>query len=146
MQYTLSNGVDRASLVGFTLDSLPIYPRLVDGFPLDFRRSRRSWIFTFSKCRPRETPRGRSLTTPTMRTTANCPWKAAILVDEDGRAVLTDFGSCSVIWNPEDIPQQIIRWCAPEVLGSDKVSGTRPTYASDVFSFGMVILEVGSNG
>lgn len=57
---------------------------------------------------------------------------------------MTDFGSCSVVWNPEDIPQQIIRWCAPEVLGSDKVSGTRPTYASDVFSLGMVVLEVGT--
>ena len=58
----------------------------------------------------------------------------------------TDYGSTSVVWNPEDISQQIIRWCAPEVLGGDKVSGMRPTYASDVFSFGMVVLEVGSSG
>ncbi|KAF9642658.1 kinase-like protein, partial [Thelephora ganbajun] len=34
------------------------------------------------------------------------------------------------------------RWCAPELLGGDVVSATRPTYASDVFSFGMVVLEV----
>jgi serine/threonine protein kinase len=68
------------------------------------------------------------------------------LVNDDGQAMLTDFGSTSVVWNPEDISQQIIRWCAPEVLGGDAVSGTRPTYASDVFSFGMVVLEVGSSG
>jgi len=67
---------------------------------------------------------------------------AAILVNDRGRAVLTDFGSNSVVWNPEDIPKQIIRWCAPEVLGSEKVSGTPPTYASDVFSLGMVVLEI----
>jgi len=67
---------------------------------------------------------------------------AAILVNDDGRAMLTDFGSCSVVWNPEDISLGIIRWCAPEVLGGDKVSVTRPTYASDVFSFGMVVLEI----
>ena len=57
--------------------------------------------------------------------------------------MLTDYGSTSVVWHPEDISQQAIRWCAPEVLGGEKVSGTRPTYASDVFSFGMVALEVG---
>ena len=72
--------------------------------------------------------------------------KTAILVNDDGRAMLTDFGSCSVVWNPGDIPHQTIRWCAPEVLGSEKVSGTQPTCASDVFSFGMVILEVGLSG
>ena len=67
------------------------------------------------------------------------------MVNGDGRAVLTDFGSCSVDWNPEGVPQKIIRWCAPEVLGGDNVSGSRPTYASDVFSFGMVVLEVGTS-
>jgi len=65
-----------------------------------------------------------------------------ISVDDDGQAILTDFGSSSVVWDPEEISQQVIRWCAPEVLGDEKVSGIRPTYASDVFSFGMVALEV----
>ena len=60
--------------------------------------------------------------------------------------MLTDYGSASLLWNSEDISQQIARWCAPEVLGGDKVSRTPPTYASDVFSFGMVVLEVGSRG
>ena len=77
---------------------------------------------------------------------ADCLWKGAIFVNDDGRAMLTDYGSTSVVWNPEDMSQQTIRWCAPEVLGGDKVSGTRPTYASDVFSFGMVVLEVGPSG
>lgn len=58
--------------------------------------------------------------------------------------MLTDYGSTSVVWDPEDISQQIIRCCAPEVLG--KAFGTRPTCASDVFSFGMVVLEVGPSG
>jgi len=57
--------------------------------------------------------------------------------------VLADFGSCSVVWNYEDT-LQIIRWCAPEVMGSEKVSGILPTFASDVYSFGMVVLEVSS--
>lgn len=59
--------------------------------------------------------------------------------------MLTDFGSASVVWNSEDISREMVRWCAPEVLGGDVVSGTRPTYASDVFSFGMVVLEVSFN-
>lgn len=81
-----------------------------------------------------------------MMIVANCFRKAVIFVSDDGRAMLTDFGSCSVTWNSEDIPQQLIRSCAPEVLGSDKVSGVQPTHASDVFSFGMVVLEVGLSG
>jgi len=100
MQYTLSEGVDRASLIlditeglGYLHSQSVIHGRL----------------------------RG-----------------AAILVNDDGRAVLTDFGSCSVVWNPEDTS----RWCAPEVLGGGGVSGTWPTYSSDVFSFGMVVLEI----
>lgn len=64
-----------------------------------------------------------------------------ILVNDEGRAMLTDFGSCSVAWNLGDV-SQIIRWCAPEVLGNVENPGTAPTYASDAFSFGMVALEV----
>jgi len=33
MQYILNEGIDRASLVGFFLDFLPVPPRLADVFP-----------------------------------------------------------------------------------------------------------------
>jgi serine/threonine protein kinase len=145
-QYTLNNGVDRASLVSFIPDSLPTPPNLTGAVPSDFGCSRRSWIFTLSKRHPWETQRGESSATSATRIATDCLRKAAVLVNGDGRAMLTDFGSCSVVWDPENLPQQIVRWCAPEVLGSNGVSGTPPTYASDVFSFGMVVLEVGLTG
>ena len=114
---------------------------------LDLRYSRWPWVFTLSKRRPWETPRGEPSTRAyAPRIVTNFVCKAAILVNGDGLAVLTDFGLCSVVWNPNGIPREIIRWCAPEVLGSDEVSGTQPTYASDVFSFGMVILEASLPG
>jgi len=65
-----------------------------------------------------------------------------ILIDQDGRALLTDFASPSITWTSQDASGQAARWCAPEVLGNDPLSGTPPTLASDIFSFGMVVLEV----
>lgn len=70
--------------------------------------------------------------------------KSSILIDQDGRAILTDFASPSIAWSYQDASQQTARWCAPEVLGSDPLSGTRPEFASDIFSFGMVVFEVTS--
>jgi serine/threonine protein kinase len=68
--------------------------------------------------------------------------KSAVSIDQDGRALLTDFASPSIAWGYQDVSKQTARWCAPEVLGNDSLSGIRPTFASDVFSYGMVVLEV----
>ncbi|KAK1944044.1 Ankyrin repeat domain-containing protein 50 [Phytophthora citrophthora] len=68
-----------------------------------------------------------------------------ILIGSDGRAKLTDFGlSTTVSKEPEEDPKDngnlgAIRWKAPEVLRGEKA-----TFASDIYSFGMCILEAAS--
>lgn len=72
-----------------------------------------------------------------------------ILVGADGRAKLTDFGLSSLVGQHDQEPgaeEQVdggkshpigaVRWKAPEVL-----RGERASFASDVFSFGMCIIE-----
>ncbi|GMF59676.1 unnamed protein product [Phytophthora fragariaefolia] len=64
-----------------------------------------------------------------------------ILIDGHGIAKLTDFGLSSLNEpDSEMAPGQLvtgaIRWRAPEVL-----QGGHPTFASDIYSFGMCILE-----
>ena len=62
-----------------------------------------------------------------------------ILVDDSGHASITDFGlaqdTSGVVSKPERLS---VRWSAPEVLAE---TGT-PSIESDVFSFGMVMVEV----
>lgn len=62
-----------------------------------------------------------------------------ILVDGSGRARITDFGlaqdTLRVVTKPE---RQNMRWTAPEALAE---TGT-PSMEADVFSFGMVMVEV----
>lgn len=76
-----------------------------------------------------------------------------ILVGADGRAKLTDFGLSSLanqrVQEPDaedqvdggkSHPVGAVRWKAPEVL-----RGERASFASDVFSFGMCIIEAVSS-
>lgn len=66
-----------------------------------------------------------------------------IMVDALGNARITDFGLAAIIRDPNsrtsatDDHHQTPRWTAPEILQSGS-----PTKESDVFSFGMVIIEV----
>ena len=65
-----------------------------------------------------------------------------ILVDDSGRARITDFGisrdTLSVAFVPD---AQSLRWTAPEVLAKTST----PSTEADVFSFGMVMFEVHYN-
>ena len=69
------------------------------------------------------------------------------MVDGSGNARITDFGLSSFAQSsrsPKNIPNadcHTARWCAPELLMSDDPASEE----SDVFSFGMVVIEV-SNG
>lgn len=69
------------------------------------------------------------------------------MVDESGNARITDFGLATIardsnsLTNNSNDQGNTIRWSAPEVLGSDKAV----IKESDVFSFGMVIIEVGGD-
>lgn len=72
---------------------------------------------------------------------------ANILVNANGEAALTDFGLCAVIavaGQPSTFTSNgggSVRWMAPELLiPSEGV--LNKTRASDVYSFGSVILEV----
>ena len=67
-----------------------------------------------------------------------------ILVDDAGRARITDFGLARVTQNPDSIRSasdehgHTARWTAPEILNEQ---GTHSKEA-DVFSFAMVMVEV----
>ena len=70
--------------------------------------------------------------------------KANILVGEDGRARLTDFGLASVVRRDgsvvslQDADRGIgATWAAPEVL-----KGEAATREGDIFAFAMVVIEV----
>ena len=66
------------------------------------------------------------------------------MVDESGNARITDFGPATVARDSDSLmsvaDDQIYtsQWTAPEILGS----GASTSMASDVFSFGMVVIEV----
>lgn len=70
-----------------------------------------------------------------------------ILVDGSGSARIADFGVATFARDPcphmsgSEKDWHTARWCAPELSLSDQPA----TKKSDVFSFGMVMIEVGSN-
>ena len=66
-----------------------------------------------------------------------------ILIKSDGHACLADFGLASIVHGndsivPIDVPGYSARWTAPEILNGAEKS----TREADVFSFGMVVMEV----
>ncbi|KAL3661166.1 hypothetical protein V7S43_013775 [Phytophthora oleae] len=64
-----------------------------------------------------------------------------ILIGEDGRAKLTDFGLSSVASDAANSSGSTIgalRWKAPECMGANRQPAT---FASDIFSLGMCIIE-----
>jgi len=69
------------------------------------------------------------------------------MVDESGKARITDFGLAVITRNPHshsstsDECGHTGRWCAPEVLKSERSVSKE----SDIFSLGMVIIEVGGD-
>ena len=83
-----------------------------------------------------------SETCPIIALTPNQP---SILVDNFGRARITDFGLATVIQNRDSIGSgsdedgPTARWIAPETLNDDQGSYGKP---ADIFAFAMVIIEV----
>ena len=69
------------------------------------------------------------------------------MVDESGNARITDFGLATIardsgsLTSTSNDQTQAYRWIAPEVLGA----GGAVSKASDVFSLGMVVIEVRVN-
>ena len=67
------------------------------------------------------------------------------MVDESGKVQITDFGLAAIARNPHsqrstlDGGGNTARWCAPEILKN----GQFVRKESDIFSFGMIIIEVG---
>ena len=79
------------------------------------------------------------------------PFKANILVDQSGHALLADFGFLAVVSDPANPTVSssytaggTIRWMSPELLLPDKagLEGNRPTKQSDCYALAMVIYEV----
>ena len=73
------------------------------------------------------------------------PGQPNIVVDHRGHACLTDFGLASIAHGINSILATQAhgytpRWTAPEILqGAERI-----TPEADIFSFGMVVIEVGS--
>ena len=69
------------------------------------------------------------------------------MVDKSGNARLVDFGLAAIARNPHSLRSTLDeghatgRWCAPEILRGEQ----RTSKESDIFSFGMVIIEVGGD-
>lgn len=69
------------------------------------------------------------------------------MVDESGNARITDFGLATIardtnsLMSTSNDQTEAFRWTAPELSESSAAT----TKASDVFSLGMVIIEVGGN-
>lgn len=69
-----------------------------------------------------------------------------ILFDDRGIPQIADFGECSITFNPTanaSTPYhgRTIRWSAPEIIEA-RNDNSRPTKASDVYSFAMVVIEI----
>ncbi|KAH8103117.1 kinase-like domain-containing protein [Cristinia sonorae] len=71
-----------------------------------------------------------------------------ILIDTDGNVRLTDFGMALIAEasasNSSSHGGGAIRWRAPELIDPDEfgLDSTRPTFASDVYSFGITCVEL----
>jgi serine/threonine protein kinase len=81
-----------------------------------------------------------------------CVPQGNVLIDSSGSPRLTDFGLATIVGD-EDLQLSKStayrnldsRWRAPEVLGmNDKANPERPTFESDIYSFGGVMFYVGS--
>jgi serine/threonine protein kinase len=70
------------------------------------------------------------------------------MVDESGNPRITDFGLAAIARNPDSRrttsgeDRYTARWCAPELL----IGGQSAPKESDIFSLGMIMIEVGSDG
>jgi len=71
-----------------------------------------------------------------------------ILIDSDGNVQLTDFGMTRISETVQEtyasMPDGTVRWQAPELVDPDmfNISSSGPTYASDVYSFACVFIEL----
>lgn len=141
---TKNPGADRIALVSLPLS---LRDRLCTQTPLSVIGCRGR--AQFSPCQLHDTrgpERGRSaLFTVVSRHSAHFfLTQPNILIDGDGHACLADFGLASVAHGNNSIATHAhgytARWTAPEILrGPQQV-----TREADVFSFGMVVMEVSS--
>lgn len=76
---------------------------------------------------------------------------ANILISQDGRARLADFGLLTIVSDPtyfttsnSTLTGGTIRWMGPELLDPEKfgLDNSRPTKESDCYALGMVVYEV----
>jgi serine/threonine protein kinase len=76
--------------------------------------------------------------------------KANILVDDNGRCCLADFGLGTIIANTKSMadnadasgfPGGSIRWMAPEFFRTDPAP-SKPSQETDIYALGCTIIEV----
>ena len=72
-----------------------------------------------------------------------------LLFDSEGIPRIFDFDNSSMISDPNSNDASTpshgytTRWAAPEILEASGDESRRPTKMSDVYAFGMVVVEVG---
>ena len=125
---------DRVSLVSPFL----CFPTTSPQFSLVGRRRKGSRLRPLSWRNPWRHKGGERLKYRLMASLTDTP-QPNILVDDSGYASITDFGlsqdTLGVVTKPERLS---VRWTAPEVLSEIG----KPSLEADVFSFGMVMVEV----
>ena len=87
--------------------------------------------------------KGAGIFSASLQTGLTTPGQPNILVDHNGNARLTDFGLASVVRGLNSVLVTKVKgyteaWAAPEVLEK----GDKATPEADIFSFGMVVIEV----
>ena len=125
---------DRVSLVSQFL----CFPTTLPQFSLVVRCRKGPGLYPLSWRDPWRPKGGECLKYPLMASLIGTP-QPNILVDDSGHANITDFGlaqdTLGVVSKPECLS---VRWTAPEVLSETG----KPSMKADVFSFGMVMVEV----
>ena len=108
---------------------------------------RGAFLSPIQRCRPRRHEGGQSLRLEMFRLLTSVH-QENILFDTAGIPRIADFGISTITFNPisnnasTPYHDYSLPWAAPEILEGPNDESRRPTKMSDVYAFGMVVVEV----
>lgn len=65
-----------------------------------------------------------------------------ILITEDYRVKVTDFGIAQALTDTQTIQRQDVVWGSPQYFAPEQARGEKPTPASDVYAIGIILFEM----